>query len=100
VKNLTKDWSRADLTVQIAKDADVTHAMQVMQQVADEMAHDPDWQPKILEPTNRLGVSQISATGTQILVWIKTTRADQWEVEHEFRHRLKLAFDEQGIQMT
>jgi len=100
VKNLTKDWSRADLTVQIAKDADVTHAMQVMQQVADEMAHDPDWQPKILEATNRLGVSQISANGTQILVWIKTTRADQWEVEHEFRHRLKLAFDEQGIQMT
>ena len=100
VQNLTKDWSRADLTVQITKDTDVTHAMQVMRQVADEMAHDPDWQSRILEPTNRLGVSQISATGTQILIWIKTTRAEQWKVEREFRYRLKLAFDEQGIDMS
>ncbi|MGA7937934.1 MAG: mechanosensitive ion channel family protein [Kovacikia sp.] len=100
VQNLTKDWSRADLTVQIAKDTDVAHAMQVMQQVADEMAHDPDWQSRILEPTNRLGVSQISATGTQILMWIKTTRADNWEVEREFRYRLKLAFDKEGIHLS
>jgi small conductance mechanosensitive channel len=45
-------------------------------------------------------VSQIGATGTQVLMWIKTKRAAQWKVEHEFRHRLKLAFDEQGIHMS
>jgi small conductance mechanosensitive channel len=100
VQNLTKDWSRVDLTVQVAKDTDVNQAMQVMQQVADEMAHDPDWQSRILDPTSRIGVSQISATGTQILMWIKTTRADQWKVEYEFRYRLKLAFDQQDIQMN
>ncbi len=100
VQNLTKDWSRVDLTIQIANDTDVTQAMQVMQNVADTMAHEPYWQDKILDPASRMGVSEIRATGTEILMWIKTTRAAQWEVEHEFRYRLKLAFDTQGIHMS
>ncbi|PZV18771.1 MAG: hypothetical protein DCF20_01535 [Pseudanabaena sp.] len=100
VQNLTKDWSRVELTVQVAKDTDVSHAMQVMRQVADEMSHDPDWLPRILDPACRIGVSQIGANGTQVLMWIKTKRAAQWKVESEFRYRLKKAFEEQGIHMS
>lgn len=100
VQNFTRDWSRVDFTVQISKDADVTLAMQVMRQVAAAMAKDPEWQPCILEPTSLIGVHQISATGTQILMWIKTKRAKQKDVEWEFRKRLKQAFDAQEIHMT
>lgn len=100
VQNFTRDWSRVDFTVQISKDADVMLAMQVMKQVAEAMANDPEWQSYILEPTSLIGVHQISAAGTQILMWIKTRRAEQWDIEWEFRKRLKQAFDEQGIQMT
>jgi small conductance mechanosensitive channel len=64
VQNLTKDWSKVELTVQVAKDMDVAHAMQVIQQIADEMAHDPDWQTRILELIGRIGVTNISAIGT------------------------------------
>lgn len=100
VQNFTKDWSRVDFKVQISKDADVAHAMEVMQQVAASMAHEPEWQPYILESTSLIGVHQISAAGTQILMWIKTKRAKQWDIEWEFRRRLKLAFDEQKISMA
>lgn len=100
VQNFTRDWSRVDFMVQIAKDADVTLAMQVMQQVAAAMAKSPEWQTYILEPTSLIGVHQISSTGTQILMWIKTKRATQRDVEWEFRKRLKQAFDAQGIQMV
>lgn len=99
VRNLTKDWSRVDFTVQITKEADATHAMQIMKKVAEDMASDPEWQSDILEPTSLIAVNQISASGTQLLIWIKTKRSKQWEVEREFRHRLKLAFDQEGIQI-
>ncbi len=100
VQNFTRDWSRADFTVQVSRDTDINQAMQVMQQVAQTMAQDPEWQPDILDPTTSIGVHQISATGTQISMGIKTKRAKQWEVEREFLKRLKQAFDDQGIQMT
>ncbi len=100
VQNLTKDWSRVDLIIPITKDTDIKQAMVVMQQVAYEMSRDPDWQTRILEPISRIGVISMAATGTQILIWIKTTRTAQWIVEHEFRYRLKLAFDAQGISIS
>ncbi|MBF2077640.1 MAG: mechanosensitive ion channel family protein [Synechococcales cyanobacterium T60_A2020_003] len=55
VQNLTKDWSRVEMTIQITKDSDATQAMRIMHQVADEMAQDPDWQTRILELISRLG---------------------------------------------
>jgi len=99
VQNLTKDWSRVDFSIAIAPTTDIAQAMQVMKQVAEEMANDPEWRSDILEPTSLIGVDRISASGTQILMWIKTKRSKQWAVEQAFRYRLKLAFDQQGIQI-
>lgn len=100
VKNLTKDWSRVDFSVQVAKETDVTKSMQVMKQVAEALALDPEWQSDILEPASLIGVDHITSSGTQIVIWIKTKRSKQWGVEREFRQRLKLAFDQQGIQIS
>lgn len=100
VKNLTKDWSRVDFTIQVAKETDVAKPMEIMKQVAESLALDPEWQSAILEPANLIGIDRINSSGTQIVIWIKTKRSKQWEVEREFRHRLKLAFDQQGIQMA
>lgn len=100
IQNLTKDWSRVDFSVTIAPKTDVTQAMQVMKQVAEEMATDPEWRSEILEPTSLIGVDQISASGTKISMWIKTKRSKQWAVGQAFRYRLKLAFDLAGIQMS
>jgi moderate conductance mechanosensitive channel len=97
VQNFTRDWSRADFTVQISRRADVVQAMQVMQEVVQAMAQDPDWKDDILDPISFLGVNQINTLGTQISMGIKTKRARQWNVEREFLKRLKQAFDQQGI---
>ncbi|HEY9616842.1 MAG TPA: mechanosensitive ion channel domain-containing protein [Microcoleaceae cyanobacterium] len=99
IQNLTKDWSRVDFSVAIAPKTDISQAMQVMKQVAEEMSVDPEWRSDILEPTSLIGVDQISASGTKISMWIKTKRSKQWAVEQAFRYRLKLAFDQAGIQM-
>ncbi|MGK7929193.1 MAG: mechanosensitive ion channel family protein [Spirulina sp.] len=99
VHNLTKDWSRIDLAVEIAHPANPTEAIAMMKQVATQMQNSPEWQEDILDPAVLIGVSKISATGTQIVMWIQTKRMRQWDVEREFWRRLKEAFDRQGIEI-
>ena len=99
VHNLTKDWARIDLTVDVAYDTDPTQAMEIMQQTIEEMHDDPLWQPHILEPVNLLGVNRVDYSSIQILMWIKTQPIKQWDVEREFRRRLKQAFDRAGIEL-
>ncbi|MEG3440312.1 mechanosensitive ion channel family protein [Pannus brasiliensis CCIBt3594] len=97
IRNLTKDWSRVDFSVIIARDADLAYAMQVMKRVAEDMASDPEWRLDILEPVSLIGVECLSASGTQISLWIKTKRSKQWTVERAFRYRLKQAFEREEI---
>jgi small conductance mechanosensitive channel len=99
VHNHTKDWARVDFTIEIAYETDATLAMQVMEQVANEMAQDPAWQTAILQPKMLLGVNRVEHTGIQLLMWLKTRRWQQWEVEREFRRRLKEAFEQKGIKI-
>ncbi|MGB3404963.1 MAG: mechanosensitive ion channel family protein [Microcoleaceae cyanobacterium] len=99
VHNLTKDWSRIDFRIEVAYEADVTDAMHVMKDVALAMHQDIQWRDDILEPTVLIGVEKLNHTGSQILMWMKTKRLRQWDVEREYRRRLKQVFDQKGIQI-
>ena len=70
-----------------------------MGEVAQIMAVDPQWQEDILEPVSVIGVNQVSHAGIQLMIRITVKRLRQWDVEREFRRRIKLNFDEQGIQI-
>lgn len=97
VENLTKEWSRVDFTIEIACDADIKQALELIRTVAEMMLADPLWQDKILEPASILGVDQISHSGILLQVWIKTQAMQQWAVGREFRLRVKQAFDDARI---
>ena len=97
VQNLTKEWSRVDFKIEIAYDADVKRALEVIHQVSEEMRSEPQWQDLIIEPASILGVDGITHNGVLIQVWIKTQPIQQWAVGREFRLRIKLAFDREGI---
>nr|WP_242025428.1 mechanosensitive ion channel family protein [Leptolyngbya sp. FACHB-36] len=97
VENLSKDWSRVDLAITIAYDADVDKAIEVIRRVGDAMCQDSGWQPSIPEPPEVLGIDEINNAGITIRVWIKTLPLKQWLVAREFRRRLKQALDAEGI---
>lgn len=97
VENLSKDWSRVDLGITIAYDADVDLAIAVVKQVGEDMTSDPTWKPSIPEPPEVLGVDEIGNDGITLRVWIKTLPLQQWNVAREFRRRLKHALDGEGI---
>ena len=97
VENLSKDWSRVDMGITIAYDANVDRAIAVVKEVGEAMTSDPAWKNKIPEPPDVLGVDEIGNDGITLRVWIKTLPLQQWNVAREFRRRLKRALDEEGI---
>ncbi|MBE9047882.1 mechanosensitive ion channel family protein [Pleurocapsales cyanobacterium LEGE 10410] len=97
VSNRSSQWSRADINIPIAYQTDIDRALGVIDQVAHAIAKDPQWQERIWEFPNILGVEQFSDRGILIRVWIKTEPLQQWDIAREFRRRVKIAFDQAGI---
>ncbi|PZD71733.1 putative MscS family protein YkuT [Acaryochloris thomasi RCC1774] len=97
VQNLSKDWSRVDLFIDVAYSADPEQALAVVKQVAADLYCDRNWSQEILEPPDVLGIENLTHTGMTIRTWIKTVPLSQWNVSREFRRRLKLQLDAANI---
>ncbi|MGJ3247006.1 MAG: mechanosensitive ion channel family protein [Elainellaceae cyanobacterium] len=97
VQNLTKEWSRVDLLIDVDHSADIDKAIAVIERVATEMTKDDKWKHLILEPPLLLGVDQLNYVGATVRMWIKTQPLKQWDIAREYRRRLKIAFDQAGI---
>ena len=97
VANLSSRWSQVDINIPVAYNTNVDQALKLIEAVALEMDHDPQWQEQILETPQVLGVENFGERGLMIRVWIKTQPLKQWDVAREYRRRLKVAFDQAGI---
>jgi small-conductance mechanosensitive channel len=97
VRNMTKDWSRIDLTIDVAYDTDADKALHIMGQVFEEMANDSDWQDRILEAPDILAIEDLSYHGATLKIRAKTAPMQQWNISREYRRRLKLRLAEAKI---
>jgi small conductance mechanosensitive channel len=96
VGNKSQHWSRALLDIQVAYASDVTHARQVIKEVADKVW---DEQEVVLEEPELWGVEDLGAHGVTLRLVVKTEPSKQWEVSRLLRERIKAAFDEAGIEI-
>jgi small-conductance mechanosensitive channel len=97
VQNLSKEWSRVDIMIPVSHTSDINEALELIEQVAEDMRDDPKWKALILEPPLLLGVDNLDHVGATVRIWIKTLPLKQWEVAREYRRRLKIAFDQSGV---
>ncbi len=97
VQNLSKEWARVDLMVEVAHSADIDQALALVDAVAQEMSRDRNWRDLIIEKPLLLGVDKLDHVGSTIRLWMKTKPLKQWDVSREYRRRLKRAFDRSGI---
>lgn len=100
VQNLSKEWSRVDLMIDVAHSADIDKALLLIKETAYKMTEDRQWRPLILEPPSLLGVDRLDYRGATARIWIKTQPLKQWDVAREYRRRLKIAFDQAGIEIA
>ncbi len=100
VGNMSQQWARAVIDVEVAYGTDVEHAIEVVQAVATEMWEEPDYhRTVILEQPEVWGVQTLGASGVAIRLVTKVKPLTQWSTERQLRRRLKARFDEVGIEI-
>jgi small conductance mechanosensitive channel len=97
VGNMSQDWARAVLDVEVTEDTDLARALGAVKSVVDELWEDPDWSARILEEPEVLGVERIGPTGITVRTLVKTRPAEQFKVMREMRRRVCDAFRELDI---
>lgn len=97
--NRTMYWSAYVMDIGISYAMDIDRTIQVMHSVYQDLASDPVFAAKILEPIEVFGVDRYGASEIVIKARIKTRPIEQWNVGREYRRRLKYAFDREGIEI-
>ena len=69
----------------------------VLQDVADDLWHDEDFEHVIIEQPEIWGIEAVTADEITMRVTLKTAPLEQWRVAREMRARIKARFDAEGI---
>ena len=99
VANLTKDFSYYLLDLGVAYHENTDAVVEVLKSIDSGMRAEDEYRDLILEPIEILGVDRFEDSAVMIKARIKTPPLKQWAVGREFNRRMKLRFDEQGIEM-
>lgn len=97
--NKTKGFSRVVLTIGIAYENDIDKVTKVVNKVGKLLANDKAWRDKIISPPVFLRVDDFTDSAVMIKILGETKTLMQWEVAGEYRKRLKVAFEKNGIMM-
>ena len=97
--NMTRGWARVHIDLRIAYGTDVDRANEVIDRIGRELADDPVWGPRVLEPPRVERIDDFGDTGIKLLVLGKVRAAEQWAVAGELRKRLLAAFGEHALEM-
>ena len=93
----SKEWSRSIVDLEISYRADLDHALAVIADEAKKLAAALGWSWRITAPPEVTGVEAFGASGILVRVMFKTLPKEQWGVGREFRRRIKLRLDAEGI---
>jgi small conductance mechanosensitive channel len=99
VTNMTKEWSRYVFEIGVAYRENVDEVIAVLRQVDADLRQDPKFGPDILEPLEILGLDKFADSAVIIKAFIKTKPICQWTIGREFNRRMKVRFDELGIEI-
>jgi len=99
LSNMTKTWSATVFDIGVAYKEDVDKVIEVIKTTAEELLRDPQFEKKILEPLEVFGLDKFGDSAIVIKARFKTKTLEQWSVGREFNRRLKIAFDNQGIEI-
>lgn len=100
VANRSKDWARAVIDVGVAYKEDPVRVRTVLEKVAAEAHRDGG-------PLSKKMYSEPEVLGVEVLgeyevIWrllVDTKPGKQWEVGRDLRERIKVAFDQDGIEI-
>ena len=97
--NRTRLFARVNLGIQVAYATDMDRAIATIDRVGRQLAADPGWADRVLEPPATLRIDELGDSGVTIKVVGMVRAGDQWAVAGEFRRRILVAFAAAGIEI-
>jgi moderate conductance mechanosensitive channel len=97
--NMTKDFSYFAMDLPVNYKDDTDRITKLVREVGAELQTDEKLRSFILEPVDVLGVESFTDSAISLRFRMKTLPIKQWEVGREFRRRLKIRLDQEGIEI-
>jgi moderate conductance mechanosensitive channel len=98
VSNMTRDWAQISLHVSVAYGEPSDKIVDLLQQVGDEIRHDPRFADDIVADVEVPGIDRVGNGEAEYLVLVKTRPRKQFAITREFRRRIKECFEKNNIQ--
>lgn len=99
LSNLTNEWSAYIFEIGVAYKENTDRVIDIMRQVGSAMYEDEIYRNLLLEEPEIFGVDKFADSSVVIKGRIKTKPIRQWQVGREYLRRIKLAFDENNIEI-
>jgi moderate conductance mechanosensitive channel len=98
VSNMTRDWSQLTLRVAVAYSEPSDKIVKLLQQVGEEVRHDPQYADDIVSDIQVPGIEKVGNGEAEYLMLVKTRPNKQYGVSRELRRRIKECFHKNNIQ--
>ena len=99
VVNMSRGFAHAVVDIGVAYRENTDQVCAVMRETARRLRADPAFAPRILDDLEIAGVDRWDSSAVVIRCRFKTVALEQWGVRREYLRRLKMAFDEAGIEI-
>jgi moderate conductance mechanosensitive channel len=99
VTNMTRDFGYALIDVGVAYQENTDHVLDVIREVDKEARQDEALAERLVGDLEVMGVHALDASAVTLRVRIKTLAGYQWGVRREYFRRIKLKFDQVGIEI-
>jgi small conductance mechanosensitive channel len=97
VSNMTRDWSQVTLDISVDYKENSDRVIELLQQVAQEFASDPEFKPDIFSDPQVLGIDRIRGAEVDYLIVVKVRPRKQFGAARELRRRIKTSLEENNI---
>ena len=98
VSNTTRDWAQLALKVVVAYGEPSDKIVRLLNEVGDEVRHDPAFADDIVSDIQVPGLDRIGNGEAEYLMLIKTRPNKQYPVSRELRRRIKECFEKNNVQ--
>jgi small-conductance mechanosensitive channel len=99
VVNMSRGFAQAVMDIGVAYRENTDQVFTVMRETARQMRADETFGPRILDDLEIAGVDKWDNSAVVIRCRFKVLALEQWSVRREYLRRLKMAFDEAGIEI-
>lgn len=97
IGNYSQDWASMVLDVPVGYDQDVQAASRLLEHTTWSLWDDPEWRQHVLDTPQIWGIQSLAREAVTLRLSVNTVPLQQWAVGRELRHRIKDAFDREGL---